>query len=465
MKKNYNILFILFILSLSLFSLSFFQIDPDYLWHIKAGELMVQKGILWQDIFSWSVASSYWFSHEWLFEVVIYCLKNIFGKYHLFIYCFSCITSINLLIYFYNKENIKKNTLFSIIWVILSLIISVQVQARPHMIQFLFFTLLIYLCMDNYKNDSKKIYFLPLIGILWANFHGGSSNLIYIIPLLFYIGGHFEFQFKKIEANKISFIQLKRFLFVSILCVISICINIHGFKMLYYPYMNMMNTTMLSNISEWRSTTLSDPVHYIYFGLLVIGILILLFSKKKIQCMDFLLIGVCVFLGLKSIRFWFYTYIVFSFILYSYVGDRKEDKGTSLILGILSIFFISLFFMRNSIFTEDYSYILNKEDINKIKEVSPKKLFNMYDYGGDLIYNDILVYIDGRADLYSPYYYSDYLEISSLKKKSISYIEKYQFDYFLVDSGYPINTYLYNNTEDYELIYTRDSIYLYKKKN
>ena len=464
MKKNYNILFILFIISISLFSLSFFQIDPDYLWHIKAGEIMVQKGILWHDVFSWSLTSSYWFSHEWLFEVVIYWLKNIFGRYHIFVYCFSCVLLINLIIYFYNKENIKKNYLFGIIWIILSLIICVQVQARPHMIQFVFFTLLIYLCIDNYLNDSKRIYFIPLIGIIWANVHGGSSNLVYLVPLIFYIIGHVEFQFKKIEAKKISSIQLKRYLIIVMLSIMSVCINIHGVKMLYYPYMNIINTTMLSNISEWRSTTLSDPVHYLYFGLLIFGLFTLLFSKKKIQFMDFILFGVFVVLGLKSIRFWFYTYIVLSFIIHSYVSDRKEDKGTLFIIGFLSLLFCSLFIIRNNIFTNNYSFVLNSDDIDIIKKEKPLKLFNMYDYGGDLIYNNISVFIDGRADLYSPYYYSDYLEITSLKKKSISYIEKYQFDYFLVDSDYPINTYLYNNIDDYELIYSRDKIYFYKKR-
>ena len=464
MKKN-NWLFLILICSISLFALSFFQIESDYLWHIKAGEAMIQKGIFRHDIFSWSLSSSYWYSHEWLFEVVIYYLKSIFGKYHIFIYCFSCIFFINFFIYLMQKDYIEKNKLFYIIWVALSLIICVQVQARPFLISFLFFSIMMYLLSDSIKNqDSKKIYLLPFIGVLWANFHGGSSNLIYIIPIIFLAGNIFTFQFKKIESKKISNILIKRYLIVIVLCMVSVCINIHGIKMFIYPYINMANTMMISNISEWRSTSLNEVYHYLYFGLLFIIIIILLFSKKKIQFIDFLLLGFCSFLGLKSIRFWFYTYIVASTFIYSYISNRKEDKGTSLGIIIISIMMCSLFLLKNNIFTENYSFLLKEEDIKVIKNENPKRLFNMYNYGGDLIYNDILVFIDGRADLYSPEVYGDYLSISKLDSNSISNIEKYDFDYYLVDSKYPIASYLKDNSK-YELIYSRNRLFFYKKRD
>ena len=86
----------------------------------------------------------------------------------------------------------------------------------------------------------------------------------------------------------------------------------------------------------------------------------------------------------------------------------------------------------------------------------------MYDYGGDLIYNDIKVFIDGRADLYSSYNYSDYLDISNAKNNYISLIKKYNFDYMLIDDKYSIGDYLKNN-DDYTLMYKNKNIRIYKK--
>ena len=465
MKKNSYYVFYVLLFSLSLFCYCFFQLEPDTLWHIKAGEYMYHHGILKTDIFSWTYQSYPWMSHEWLFEVVLYGLKKLFGNYYLFVYCFSSIFLLLFVLFQTNKKEYLKNIPFSLLWIFLSTILCVNIQGRPHLLSYLFVALTIYLCRDLYQHkDSKKIYFLPFLGIIWANIHGGSSNLVYLFPIIFLIAGLFQFQFKKIESSKISKLQIKRYIFVIVLCVIGLCINIHGFKMVLYPYQNMMNHLMISNISEWRSTSLSDPVHWLYFILLFVIVIVLLISKKKIQFLDFVLLLFCSVLGLKSIRFWFYTYLVLSYLIFYYIEERKTDKGTYLGIGILACTLLGLFVIRvDSLKLQNYSYLLQEKDISFIKKEGPKRLFNMYDYGGDLIYHDILVFMDGRADFYSSYNYEDYLKISNFEWDSLSLIDKYQFDYFLVDRKYPISTYL-ENSHDYEKIYSREDVLLYKKR-
>ena len=464
MKKN-KIIFIFFIIAIAFFSLSFFRIDPDYLWHIKAGEYMFKNGLLREDVFSWSVIHEYWMSHEWLFEMIIYGLKKIFGNLHLFVYCFSGSLILLLSIYFANKKEIYKNILFSILWFACFLLVAFFMQGRPQMISNILIATTIYLLFDLFKNeDSKKIYFLPLISIIWANVHGGSSNLSYLLCLLFLFAGAFKFNFSKIEAKRITKKQALKYLGVMLLCMIGVCINLHGVKMFVYPYENMLDTVMLTNIAEWKSTSLAEPVHYIYFAFLVFLVFVFLFSKKKIEWVDFILFGFCVFLGLKSIRFWFYTYIIMSYVVFNYVSRRDEDKGTYVGLAVISVFFLGLFFFRcNQIFSPKYEYLLNKEDIKVIRESKPERLFNMYNYGGDLVYNNIPVFIDGRADLYSKFNFLDYLNIADAKSNYKDLIDAYDFDYLLVDGNYPIKGYLDNNL-DYELIYSRDNNFYYKKR-
>ena len=466
MKKNrLLIVMILFIISLSLLCLCFYQVDPDYLWHIKAGEYFCNNGLVKYDMFSWFMNGKYWMSHEWLFEVIIFSMKKIFGLYHTAIYCFICITFLIMFIFITNKDDYMKNILFTIIWLFFFLIICVNVQVRPHLISHILLATTIYLLMDNYKNrDSKKIYFLPIVSIIWSNVHGGSSNLVYLLCFIFLICGLFEFKYKKIEANKISGIQIKKYLLTAVLCMIGVCINFHGFKMFIYPYLNMMNTTMISNIAEWMPTSLNEPIHYVYFVLLLFIIGTMTLSKKKYEFIDIVLLAFCMYLGLKSIRFWFYTYIIMSFVIFKYVEKRDLDNYTDLCIIIISIFFIGLsIFNYPKVFNGNYSFILKEKDIKAVKESNAKRLFNMYDYGGDLIYNDIPVFIDGRADLYSEGNYHDYLDISYLKKDSVKLIDKYDFDYLLVDGTYPLNVYLKNNS-NYELVYSRKDVLLYKKR-
>ena len=85
----------------------------------------------------------------------------------------------------------------------------------------------------------------------------------------------------------------------------------------------------------------------------------------------------------------------------------------------------------------------------------------MYDYGGELVYNEIPVFIDGRADLYTKYNYKDYLDISKCNNNYNKLVNKYDFDYLLIDKKYTIYNCL--NREDYEVLYENKELILYKK--
>ena len=467
--KNKKLFFCLIglIVSFSLFMTLFFQLEPDYLWHIKVGEYMFHNGLIKHDIFSWIVKGKYWVNHEWLFEVILYGLKTIFGQYHIFVYLFLSLILLLGLLFLLNYESFKKNISFSLLFLLFFFILANGfIQARPHLIHFSLLAFTVYVLYDLYSNkDSKKIYFLPIVTILWANLHGGSSNLPYLLCFLFFIGGFFSFKFSKVESIRLSNKQLCKYFFVMILCMISVCVNIHGFKMFFYPYVNILDSTMISNISEWRATSLHDVYHYTYYLFLLFVIVVMLFSSKRIRFIDLLLFILGTYLGLKSIRFWLYIYIFMSYSIFYYVRNRSLDKGTCLSIVISSLTLISIFLIYcGRVINVSYDNYLDKKVISIIKERKPKKLYNMYNYGGELIYNDILVFIDGRADLYGKYNYKDYLDISVLQKNSISLIKKYDFDYFLVDSSYPIATYLKTNKK-YELIYHSEKVFLYYKKN
>lgn len=466
MKKEKKIIisFSILIIFYCLFLLNFFHIETDYFWHIKAGEYMFKHGPLHNDIFSWYVTGKYWMSHEWLFEIIIYYLKLLFGHSHVLIYSFFSLCLLSLILFLPNKKEYIKNipyTLFLLLF--LFPFIMVCIQARPHLLSFSLLALTFYFLYDLFKNeDSKKIYFLPLISIIWANIHGGSSNLPYLLCLIFIVGGLFSFNYQKIEAKRLNSKQIRKYTFVMLLCMISVCINIHGFKMFIYPYENMANTVMLKNISEWRNTSLNESFHYVYYAFLLFIFFTMLFSKEKINFLDLLLFGFGAYLGLKSIRFWLYVYIFMHYIIFKYVKKKELDKGTNYCLLIISLFFLTSFIMNaKDIFSMTYEYNLNSKIISIIKKEKPQRLFNMYDYGGELIYYNIPVFIDGRADLYSKYNYQDYLNISNLNKDYVKLINKYNFDYFLVSKDYPIYTYLKYN-EKYQIIYQNSSSAIYK---
>lgn len=466
MKNKTFLSFIFLLLSLSLFMLLFLVGESDYYWHIKAGEYIFNNGVLKKDVFSWYVQGKYWMSHEWLFEYFLYFLKYLFGSYHMIVYGFFCIVSLFSILFFSNRKGYMKNIPFSLLWIVLFLVLIGFIQARPHLFSFSLLALTIWFLYDLYKNqNSRKIYFLPLVTILWSNVHGGSSNLSYLFCFVFLFIGLFSFDFGKFKATRFTKKQLLKYLIVGLLCMLCVCINIHGIKMFVYPYENMLDTVMLNNIAEWQPTNLNVKVHYLYFVLLAVIFLTLLISKKKIEFIDLVLLAISIYLGLKSVRFWGYTYIIMTFVIFNYVGKRKYDKGSNLCICIIGLIFLSFFILNYDTIDKNINKrLLDDSMIKCIKKENPKRLYNMYDYGGELVFNDIEVFIDGRADLYSKYNYLDYLNISRLETDYLALINKYNFDYLLVDKTYPIHT-LLKYSEDYEMVKENIDTALYKKNS
>ena len=453
--------FVFFLLAFSLFLMFFLRMDIDYYWHFKAGEYMVSHGkILMEDVFSWSMQHLPWISHEWLFDIFIYGLSLVFGKYHLFVYVFSVSLTLLLFLFFIQKQEYLKNIPFSLLWVSFFSLIFLGLSGRPQLLSFLLLAITVWILFYYfYHPNSKKIYFLPIISVLWANIHGGSSNLCYLLCFLTLFCGLFSFSLKKIEANRLSGKQLLKLFIIGVICLGVIVINPHGVKMLTYPYVNMGDSLMLTTISEWQPSNLNVLSHYVYFAFMLIVLFVFLFSNKKIRFFDFIFYLVFLYLGLKSIRFWFFSYIVCSMFIFYYIPKRNVDRGSSLLICIFSIILVFMF-----IFDFSYSKVisyqsLSDDAITVLKDEKPERLFNYYDYGAYLIYNDIDVFVDGRADLYSGEVYQDYQTLSRLKPSFSKVIDKYNFDYYILPRDIGLTTYL---KEKYEIIYKDKECLIFK---
>lgn len=459
MEKKYNILFITLIFILSLCFLNIVMPDPDYYWHIKSGNYIFNNGFLTKDIYSWFLKGEYWYTHEWLAELIIYIYKLLFRNMHILIYTFTNLFILNMIIYKYNKETYFNNKLFFLIWTFLSIILLPFMQVRPHMLSNILLAITLYVLYKYYKKETKLIYIIPIISIIWANIHGGSSNLVYIFTFIFFICSLINFKSKCIETNKLDKKRIKTYFIIFILSILSLNINPHFYKIIIYPYININDNLMLNTITEWQKTSIFNISHILYFILIFIILFIIIKAKKKIKLIDLLLLMISIYLGYKAIRFWSYTYIISSFYISNYINKRKDDKYLKeLIILIILLLTTLLIYSIPNIYNNSkikYDYKL----INIIKHEKPKRLYNAYDYGGILIYNDIEVFIDGRCDLYSKKNLKDYLDISKMNNNYKELLNKYNFDYYLVYKDQVINNYL----KKYKIIYENKELILYKK--
>ena len=197
-------------------------------------------------------------------------------------------------------------------------------------------------------------------------------------------------------------------------------------------------------------------------------------TEKKIRLYDILLMGLFGYLFLRSQRFIMLYDISAAFWAFRYTlpVKIKEKAGrlekilvvvclggilTAVCLGIVSV-------GKKCASGQCISMELPEEMVELIKQEKPERLFNDYDYGGELIFYDIEVFFDGRADVYSEgTMLSDGVSLLFLQQMDeekednsnsvIGLLEYYGFDGILVRESRPLYGFLCNYREKYELLF------------
>ncbi len=496
-KKNFSILSLIvlsFSLAILIYAFSLGINGNDFWWHLKAGEWITShKKIPTHDVFSWFASSHniYWFSHEWLSEVILYFLFSISGTVGIFL--FSMTIACILLILFVKAagEDFNKNLILSSIYTLLFVcLLYMYCYGRPQIFSFLLLNIE-YLILYAYKkdNNTKAIYTLPIISIIWANIHGGSSNLAYILPIILLVSMCLNFSFGKITFKRTSKNAIIKLSIISILSIIFICLNPHGVKMLLYPFTNMGDKVMLKLIAEWASPDAKDIAQLIFFFIPVGGVTILFIATdKRIDGFDFLNYGFFTYLFFRSTRFILFFMIVSAYFAFKYVtpskktptyeGKKEEKLLAGMLFGIAFVFAALGFMNIPKTYNSKQGLIkkvVSKEMIDFIKEEKPKKLFNDYNFGETLIYNDIPVFIDSRADVYTGEILKDYVSLRFMSNANKKYdketfvddiIDHYGFDAFLLENSSSLLPYLYSHKDKYEIIKTtNEAVYIRVKSN
>jgi len=250
------------------------------------------------------------------------------------------------------------------------------------------------------------------------------------------------------------------------------------------PYTYLIQTmqgTTTHNISEHLPLTLIDNINFMV--VLILFIALLTFTDTKIRLCDLFMLAGLTFLTFYTRRQESMFILICSYILirlicdflnkYDPDGNVKLEKRITKILGIIIITALILimgipqygkkyedeYVSTNSYPVQASEWILKNLDIENIK------LYNEYNYGSYLLFKGIPVFIDSRADLYSPEFnenatiFTDFLKMSALTT-SIEYVEemidKYDITHFIMyknGSKSNLAKYIEQAPEKYELIY------------
>lgn len=412
--------------------------DGDTLWHIKAGEALLSSGAIpVSDQFSWSASGASWISHEWLFEMII---ALVYKAGPLGISLFSAFIII-IGLYFYWKliDLVAANSNIAAIFYFLTLImISAAWTARPHVASYAFLSITLYILLIG-KERPGRLWFLPAVILIWANFHASVILGIGIIglDLLLSLLPGFESENIKNEPG-----SKKHLAGVFISSIAATLINPHGFNLWIFSF-KLSTDPAYKNIFEWQAP---ESFHYRIMIFLIIMLAILFLSVRKNKAdLSLLIVGLLSFFGaLTSVRHFYYFVMVWMVISAQLAGRLELSKKIVTFFGLcLSLIFI-INFVQTGWFGRDTRELAEKagypvKAVDWLEENNAERIFNRYNWGGYLIHRDIPVFVDGRADMYhmaglenDPFL--DYVDLTNFEQPPEEILRKYDAKYFLFDS-------------------------------
>ena len=119
-------------------------------------------------------------------------------------------------------------------------------------------------------------------------------------------------------------------------------------------------------------------------------------------------------------------------------------------------------YTKSVAYGQQFAYIKNNLDYRNIR------IYNSYDYGSYLMFNDIPVFIDSRLDVYSSEFndtdiFRDFIYVQYGKKNYEEIFTKYDFSHIILKSDSIVNQYI-SCDSNYRIIYQDSNFSLYERR-
>ena len=489
-KRNY-----IFLLWISIFAIGIVKktLQNDTFYTIKIGELIFKNGIDMLDHFSYHVLP-YTYPH-WLYDCFIYVIYKFSGFTGIYISSIILFILLLMIVFKVNKKVSENNIMAIFATFICALSIGGFITARAQLVSFILFALEIYFIEMFLKNGKKRnLLGLLLISLILCNVHVAVWPFYYILYLPYLAEYAVAFVCGKIklkQENKfIKYVKshivveqnsnVKYLVITMLLSLFTGLITPIGDT----PYTYLIKT-MAGNsqkyISEHQMISWKDSP----FPIIIAGesLFLVFFSKAKIR--DVFMICGLLLMNIYSIRHMAFLALIgticFARIFHMFFTnfDLKITDKIDVFLSkkwvIVSSFLLVIIFSGTMLYVHHKTDYVDKEAypveavkyIKKNIDIQQMRIFNEYNFGSYLILNDIPVFIDSRADLYTKQFsgleydiFDDYEVIANNYQEMFEF---YNITHVLTYKEYPLLMNRLSYDSNYKILYEDEYFILFEK--
>ena len=442
--------------------------DPDYFWHLRAGQWVIENGRLpVNDPFLWSQANTPWLHHGWLSDIGMFWIHTHVGS-SAFSALIGLLFTLTLgVMYWFSRQYAPE--FISLLLVSLGAgVILPWAGARPQSVTYLFFAFfLAVLLRFKDKGQTKWIWVLPVSIILWANLHGGYIMGIVLIGMvagLMLLEGLWESPSSWLAALKAT----GPLWICMLLAIVAACINPYKVDLLILPF-KALSQWIIPYIAEWHPPRLGDRGSSSFFVLLALWTLMQIYRASKPSLFELGLPLVFILMGLAHAR----HAPLFAIILTAFNARTVMDIWPTLVNNFTRKFGISPIVSRATQDIGVVQYLINWALVltalgatayllpNKVeaqlkahneiigysaieyltKHPAPGPIFNQYGFGGYLtwrLWPEQRAFIDGRSDMFSDQFSKDYFAIIGGEPDWEKKFDLHQFNTVVIGKANPL---------------------------
>lgn len=530
-KKIFIIISILSIIIFSM-ALAPVELQNDTFYTIKIGEHILKNGVDMQDPFSWHENLIYTYPH-WAYDVIMYLIYAIGGLTGIYISTLVLSSVLGISIYTVNVKSNKNLVVSLVSTIGTMYCLETFIAARAQLVTFIIMVWVIYFIEKFLEKPKLRYTIGLIISfLLVANLHAAIWPFFFVLFLpyigefvlsidyIYLIKAHRikrkiekskkinnnemlevfnkkwdklnkireQLELKKENPYKIKITgnkNIKWLVLVLVLCALTGLLTPQNTFEPYTHLVKLMTGTTTNNISEHQPIVLADEIKYQIVFLLLI--MVIGFFDTKIKLSDLFMIGGLSYLTIKSRRQFSLLVLIGGIVfarLLSQVLEKNCTKFTDKIIKELTdkigifIFIIAIMIITvpvydnkdKDIYVNEGAYpvyaagfIKENLDLNEIK------LFNEYNYGSYLLYQDIPVFIDSRADLYSPEFngnrdiFRDFIDTEYTHVDYEDIFKKYDITHVILYKSSKLNSSI-KKDENYNEIYSDASFVIYERE-
>jgi hypothetical protein len=413
--------------------------DPDFWWHLRAGQLIWEtRSIPHADVFSSTFSGREWVAHEWLSEALMYAVHRAAGYAGLVVF-FALVISAAMWVALQGFAGRAGHPYVAGFALLLgALTASPTWGVRPQMFSFLFASVFFSVLVGYARGESGRgVWWLVPLTVLWVNMHAGFALGLALVGLTI-AGLILDALLSEGEGvREPVWGRVRTLAAVLVACTAAVVLNPNGARLYAYPFETLTSRAMMKYINEWFSPDFHEPMFQPLALMLLATFCSMILSRARVRPSSLLLLAATAYAALRSGRNVPFFALAAMPLLAEHTrqwlsrqtwGARllkpeKDEDGRQLLLKValnVLVFVaapLALCLVRvNQVSSRQASDEAQNFPVAAVEFMRenrlPQPVFNEYGWGGYMIWKlrpDYRVYIDGRADVYGDAFMEEFL--------------------------------------------------------